>query len=61
MFYKIFINNRKILLYLLKLKGISKKLKKKNHALIFKVLKCIYIFEFTDKSIYEHIHIDLLF
>ena len=33
---------------------------KKIHALMFKVLKCIYIFEPTDRFIYEHIHIDLL-
>ena len=49
MFYKIFINNRKILLYLPKLKTISEKRGKKknnNHALKFKVLKCIYILNY---------------
>ena len=55
-FYK-----RKILLYLRKLKSISEKHGKKNHALKFKVLKCIYIFELTDRFICEHILIDLLF
>ena len=52
MFYNIFISNWKILLYLLKLKS---------ENLMFKVLKCIYMFESTDRFIYEHIHIDLLF
>ena len=33
----------------------------KIHALMFKVLKCVYIFESTDKFIYEHMHIYLLF
>ena len=60
MFYKFFINNHVILLYLLKLKSISEK-REKNHALMFKVLKCIFILEPTDRFIYEHIHIDLLF
>ena len=36
-------------------------MEKKNHALKFKVLKCIYIFEPTDRFICEHILIDLLF
>ena len=31
---------------------------KKNHVLMFKVLKFIYIFESTNRFIYEHIHID---
>ena len=60
MFYKIFINNCKILLSFLKLKSISEK-HEKIHALMFEVLKCIYKFEPTDRFIYEHIHIDLLF
>ena len=34
---------------------------KKNCALMFKVLKSIYIFESTNRFIYAHIHIDLLF
>ena len=54
MFYKIFINNLKILLYLLKLKSISEK-REKNHTSEFNVVKCIYIFEPTDRFIYEHI------
>ena len=45
MFYKIFKNNHKILLYLLKLKSISEKCEK-DHALMF-------------RFIYEHIQIDL--
>ena len=32
---------------------------KKNHALMFKVLKSIYIFESTNRFICEHICIDL--
>ena len=59
MFYKIFMNNRKILLYLLKLKSMSEK-REKNSFLMLKALNCIYMFEPTDKFIYEHIHIDLL-
>ena len=61
MFYKIFINNRKMLLYLLKLKSTISEKCEKNHALLMvKVLKCIYIVEPTDRFIYEHIiHIDL--
>ena len=39
----------------------TKKNEKKIHALMFKVLKCIYMFESTDRFIYEHIHIDFLF
>ena len=31
---------------------------KKNHALMFKVLKSIYIFESTNRSIYEYNHTD---
>ena len=31
----------------------------KNHTLIFKVLKSIYIFEFTTRFSYEHICIDI--
>ena len=34
---------------------------KKIHTLMLKVLKCINIFEPTDRFIYEHIHADLLF
>ena len=52
MFYKIFKNTRKILLYLLKLKSISEKREKQNHALM---LKSSNVFRF----IYEHIQIDL--
>ena len=48
MFYKIFINNRKVLLYLLTSKSIFEKRKKIN-PLMFKVFKCIYIFESADK------------
>ena len=33
---------------------------KKKHPLMFKVLKCIYIFESTNRFIYEHISIDSL-
>ena len=33
----------------------------KIHALMFKVFKCIYILESTDRFIYEHIQTDLLF
>ena len=33
--------------------------KKKNHALMFKVLKSFQIFQSTNRFIYEHIHIDL--
>ena len=32
---------------------------KKNHALMFKVLKSICMFESTNRLIYEHINIDL--
>ena len=32
---------------------------KKNHTLLFKVLKSTYIFESTNRFIYEHISIDL--
>ena len=32
---------------------------KKNHTLIFKVIKSICIFESTSRFIYEHIHNDL--
>ena len=57
MFYKIFINNRKMLLYLLKLKStISEKREKISRFINVKVLKCIYIVEPTDRFIYEHIH-----
>ena len=34
---------------------------KKIHALMFKVLKCSYIFEPTDRFTDEHIQTDLLF
>ena len=34
---------------------------KKIHALMFKVLKSVYIFESTNRFIYEHIHIHLWF
>ena len=43
MFYKIFINNRKILFYLLKLKNISKKREKNSH------------FNISSTQIYLHI------
>ena len=36
-------------------------LKKKNNALMFKVLKSTHIFESTNRFIYEHVHIDLWF
>ena len=32
---------------------------KKNHGLMFRVLKSIYTFESTNRFIYEHIRIDL--
>ena len=32
---------------------------KKNHALMFNVVKSIYIIESTNRFIYAHIHIDL--
>ena len=34
---------------------------KRNHSLIFKVLKSIYIFESTSRFTYEHIRIDIWF
>ena len=34
---------------------------KRNHSLIFKVLKSIYIFESTSGFTYEHIRIDIWF
>ena len=40
-------------------RNVSKK-REKIHAFMFKVLKCNYIFESTDRFICEHIHIDLL-
>ena len=49
MFHKIFINNCKILLYLLKLKSTISEKHEKIHTLMFKVLQCIYIFESTDR------------
>ena len=49
MFHKIFINNCKILLYLLKLKSTISGERQKIHTLMFKVLQCIYIFESTDR------------
>ena len=61
MFYKTFINNRKILLNLLKLKSTISEKCEKIYALVFKVLKFVYVFESTDRFIYEHIHIDLFF
>ena len=61
MFHKIFISNCKILLYLLKLKSTISEKHEKIHTLMFKVLQCIYIFESTDRFIYEHIHVDLFF
>ena len=61
MFYKTFINNRKILLNLLKLKSTISEKREKIYALVFKVLKFVYAFESTDRFIYEHIHIDLFF
>ena len=32
---------------------------KKIHGLMFKLLKSIYIFEYTNRFIYEHIHINI--
>ena len=62
MFYKIFINNPKILLYVLKLKSMYIwKTWKKINTLMFKALRCVYVSEPTDRFIYEHIHTDLLF
>ena len=77
MIYKNFINHCKKLPYLLKLQSISEKhslqiankknvfcvywSEKRNHSLIFKVLKSVSRFESTNRFIYEHMRIDLWF
>ena len=52
MFSKNFVNHHKKLLHILKLKMYMWK---------FKVLKSVYIFEYTNRFIYKHIHIDVWF
>ena len=77
MFYKNVINHCKKLPYLLISQSISEKhslqiankksvlcvywSEKRNHSLIFKVLKSIYRFESANRFIYEHMRIDLWF
>ena len=52
---------KKRLLYIANKKHVLYTDLKKNNALIFKVLKSIYIFESTNRFTYEHIRIDAWF